>query len=151
MPTSNQPQKPKKESEIKEKLKQFVQVSQKVDGTKLSTSCDYYICEFFVDFIKNPINKPDVLLLNMNISSLPAHVFKPLNHSNIICISETRLRTKSSLTTNINNHGYGFEKASTESSAGGSAGCSHNLGSYLNIYNAKELESTFVNIPIPNK
>lgn len=90
-----------------------------MDGTELNTSCDCYVFEPFVDFNKIPINKQDLTLLNMKISSLPAHVFNSLNHFNIICISENRVSTKSSLTTNINNPDYNIENAPTESSAEG--------------------------------
>ena len=90
-----------------------------MDGTELNTSCDCYVFEPFVDFNKIPINKQDLTLLNMKISSLLAHVFNSLNHFNINCISENRLSTKSSLTTNINNPDYNIENAPTESSAEG--------------------------------
>ena len=61
----------------------------------------------------------------MNISSLPAHIddlktfLKPLNiNLHIICNSESRLNTKTSLITNINILDYDSEQTPTRSTAG---------------------------------
>lgn len=99
----------------------------------------------------------------MNISSTSAHIdnlktFLKLFNTNFdnICISESRLPTKTSLTTNINILGYNIERIPTESTAGGtlmyiSQKLSHKLQSDLKIYSPKELESTCVEIFISNK
>lgn len=99
----------------------------------------------------------------MNISSTSAHTdnlktFLKLFNTNFdnICISESRLPTKTSLTTNINILGYNIERIPTESTAEGtlmyiSQKLSHKLQSDLKIYSPKELESTCVEIFISNK
>lgn len=160
MPTLIQPQKTKIDSKTKKKLKNFVQTSQIVDGTELKTCFDYYD---FEDFNKIPITKQDFALPHMNISSTSAHIdnlktFLKLFNTNFdsICISESRLPTKTSLTTNINILGYNIERIPTESTAGGtlmyiSQKLSHKLRSDLKIYSPKELESTCVEIFISNK
>lgn len=93
MPTSNQPQNTKIDIKTKEKLKTSVQINPIMDRTELNTSCDWYD---FEGFNKISINKRD----------LPAHTddlktfLKPLNRNlEIICISEIRLSTKTSLIT----------------------------------------------------
>lgn len=101
----------------------------------------------------------------MNISSTSAHIdnlktFLKLFNTNFdsICISESRLPTKTSLTTNksLTLLGYNIERIPTESTAGGtlmyiSQKLSHKLRSDLKIYSPKELESTCVEIFISNK
>ena len=92
----------------------------------------------------------------MNISSTSAHIddlkaFLNLFNTNFdICILESRLPTKTSLTTNINILGYNCEQIPTESTAGGtlmyiSKKLSHKLRSDLKIYSPKELKSIFIN------
>ena len=70
--------------------------------------------------------KQDSSILHLNISSISAHINDLRNFLNladqkidIICISESRISTKSPQTTNIDLPGYNIEQIPTESSAGG--------------------------------
>ena len=124
-------------------------------------SCDYYdIPEFKKMKI---IEQKDLPNLPQNISSISSHINDLRNFLNlinqkddIICISESRISTKNPQTTNIDLPGYNIEQTPTESSAGGtliyiSQSLSYKPRKDLHIYCAKELESVFIDLPIPNK
>ena len=69
----------------------------------------------------------------------------------IIAVSETRITKQTSFTTNISLKNYAIEFTPTESSAGGTLLYIASHLSYkprldLNIYEANQLESTFVEI-----
>ena len=91
-----------------------------MDGRELNPGCDCYAFERFADFNKIPINKQDLNLLNMNISSLSAPIFKifELFQHHLHLWKQTKYKELS------------FEKRS------------HNLRSDLNICNPKELNKT---------
>ena len=79
------------------------------------------------------------------------------NHKfDIICISESRISVKHPQTTNIDLPGFKMEQTPTEPSAGGtliyiSQDLSYKSRKDLQIYFPKELESTFVELLIPNR
>ena len=83
--------------------------------------------------------------------------FNLVNHKfDIICISESRISTKNLRTTNIDLPGFNTEQNPTESSAGRTLiyifqNLSHKLRKDPQIYYPKELESTFIEVLIPNK
>ena len=99
----------------------------------------------------------------LNISSLSAHIneLKTLlsqvdTKFDIICISESRISKKNSLTTNIDTPGYNIEQTPTESSAGGSLiyisqKLSYKVRKDLQLHRPKELESVFIELLIPSK
>ena len=102
-------------------------------------------------------------VLYLNISSLNSHIngLKLLLSSfnlnfDIISITESRI-TKSNLpTSNIHIPGYNIEQTPTESCAGGtliyiSQKISYKSRPDLQIYHPKHLESTFIEILLPNK
>ena len=102
-------------------------------------------------------------LLRLNISSLSSHInelkllLSSFNENfDIICITESRI-TKSNLpTSNIHIPGYNIEQTPTESSAGGtliyiSQKLSYKNRPDLQIYHPKHLESTFIEILLPDK
>ena len=102
-------------------------------------------------------------VLHLNISLLSSHIneLKLLLSSfnlnfDIICITESRI-TKSNLpTSNIHIPGYNIEQTPTESSAGGTLIYISQKLSYKNrldlqIYHPKHLESTFIEILLPDK
>ena len=106
----------------------------------------------------------DLSILHLNISSISAHINYLRNFLNfvnqkidIICISESRISTKNPpQTTKIDLPGYNIEQTPTESSAGGaliyiSQRVSCKSRKDLHIYCAKELESVFIDLLIPNK
>ena len=121
-------------------------------------SCDYYDIS---DFKKLKINKQDLSILHLNISSISAHIddlrtFLNLAHHkfDIICISEISL--KHPQTTNIDLPGFNMEQTPTKSSAGGTLiyipqSLSYKPRKDLQIYCPKELESTFIELLIPNR
>ena len=94
------------------------------DHTENAVSCDYLDMN---EYKKTIIKEQGFSLLHLNISSLSAHVneLKTLlsqvdTKFDTICISESRISRKNSLTTNIDIPGYNTEQNPTESSAGGS-------------------------------
>ena len=102
-------------------------------------------------------------LLRLNISSLSSHInelkllLSSFNENfDIICITESRI-TKSNLpTSNIHIPGYNIEQTPTESCAGGtliyiSQKISYKSRPDLQIYHPKHLQSTFIEILLPNK
>ena len=102
-------------------------------------------------------------ILHLNFSSISAHIgdfgtfLNLANHKfDIICISESRIPVKHPQTTNINLPGFNREQTSTESSAGGTLiyifqNLSYKPRKDLQIYCLKELESTFIELLIPNR
>ena len=109
------------------------------------------------------IEQKDLSIIHLNISSISSHINDLRNFLNlinlkidIICISESRISTKNPQTTNIDLPGYNIEQTPTESSAGGtliyiSQSLSYKPRKDLHIYCAKELESVFTDLLIPNK
>ena len=100
-----------------------------------------------------------VLHLNISLPSSHINELKLLHSSlnfDIICITESRI-TKSNLpTSNIHIPGYNIEQTPTESSAGGtliyiSQKLSYKNRPDLQIYHPKHLESTFIEILLPDK
>ena len=121
-------------------------------------------CYDISDFKKLNINKQqDLSILHLNISSISAHIddlrtFLNLAHHkfDMICISERRISSKHPQTTNINLPGFNMEQTPTESSAGWtliyiSQSLSYKPRKDLQIYCPKELESTFIELLIPNR
>ena len=124
-------------------------------------SCDYYdIPEFKKMKI---IEQKDLSIIHLNISLISSHINDLRNFLNlinqkidIICISESRISTKNPQTTSTDLPGYNIEQTPTESSAGRALICISQRLSYkpqkdLHIYYAKELESVFIELLIPNK
>ena len=151
----------KMNKKIKEFLKKFREMSQIFEQSENPLSCDYYDIS---DFKKLKINKQqDLSILHLNISSISAHIddlrtFLNLAHHkfDIICISESRISLKHPQTTNIDLPGFNMEQTPTESSAGGtliyiSQSLSYKPRKDLQIYCPKELESTFIELLIPNR
>ena len=141
-------------------LKKFCEMSQIFEQSENPLSCDCYIS----DSKKLKINKQqDLSVLHLNISSISAHTddlrtFLNLAHHkfDIICISESRISVKHPQTTNIDLPGFNMEQTPTESSAGGtliyiSQSLSYKPRKDLQIYCPKELESTFIELLIPNR
>ena len=85
------------------------------------------------------------------------HLLKCTNKVfDIVAVTETRIIKQTTLTANINLRNYAIEFTPTESSAGGTLLYITSHLSYkpcpdLNIYKAKQLESTFVEIINPKK
>ena len=112
---------------------------------------------------KIKIKEQDFSLLHLNISSLSSHIneLKTLlsqcdTKFDIICISESRISKKNSLTTNIDIPGYNIEQAPTESSAGGlliyiSQKLSYKVPEDIQIHSPNELESVFIELFILSK
>ena len=123
-------------------------------------SCDYYdIPEFKKMKIRE---QQDLSILHLNISSISVHINDLRNFLNLldqkidICISESRISTKNPQTTNVDLPSYNIEQIPTESSAGTaliyiSQSLSYKPRKDLHIYCAKELESVFIELLIPNK
>ena len=145
----------------KEFLKKFCEMNQIFDQSDNLINCDYYdIPEFKKMKIRE---QQDLSILHLNISSISAHINdlrKFLNlvdqKIDIICISGSRISTKNPQTTNIDLPGYNTEQTPTESSPGGSLIYISECLSYkpqkdFHIYCAKELESVFIELLIPNK
>ena len=145
----------------KEFLKTFCEMSQIFEQSETPVSCDYYDIS---DFKKLKINKqPDLFILYLNISSISAYLDDLRTFLNfadhkfdIICISESRISVKHPQTTNIDLPGFNMEQTPTESSAGGtliyiSQSLSYKPRKDLQIYCPKELESTFIELLIPNR
>ena len=135
-------------------------MSQIVEQSEYPLCFDYYIS----DCKKLKINKQQVLpILPWNISSISAHIddlrtfLSLVNHKvDIICISESRISTKHTQTTIIDLPCFNTEQTPTESSAGGTLiyifqNLSYKSRKDLQIYCPKELESTFIEVLIPNK
>ena len=109
------------------------------------------------------MNEQDLSILHVNISSLSAHkdnlrTFLKITkiESDVICISESRLSSKYSITTNIEIAGYNIEQTPTESTAGRalkyfSQNISYKPYRNLQIYFPEEIESIFFEVLIPNK
>ena len=145
----------------KEFLKKFREMSQIFEQSENPLSCDYYDIS---DFKKLKINKQqDLSILHLNISSISAHIDDLRTFLNlaqhkfdIICVSESRISVKHSQANNIDLPGFNMEQTSTESSAGWtliyiSQSLSYESRKYLQIYCPKELESTFIELLIPNR
>ena len=144
----------------KDFLKTFHEISQIFEQSENPLSCDYYDIS---DFKKLKINKQDLPILHLNISFISAHIddlrtFLNLAHHkfDIICISESRISLKHPQTTNIDLPGFNMEQTPTESSAGWtliyiSQSLSYKPRKDLQIYCPKELESTFIELLIPNR
>ena len=82
----------------KEFLKTFREMSQIFEQSENPLSCDYYDIS---DFKKRKINKQDLLILHLNISSISAptddlRTFLNLaqHKFDIICVSESRISVK---------------------------------------------------------
>ena len=108
--------------------------------------------------LKFPDKHKSLALFHINACSLnknfddPDHLLKCTNKVfDIIAVSETRITKQTSFTTNISLKNYAIEFTPTESSAGGTLLYIASHLSYkprldLNIYEANQLESTFVEI-----
>ena len=151
----------KMNKKTKELLKKFREMSQILEQSENPLSCDYYDIS---DFKKLNINKQqDLSTLNLNISFILPRIddlrtFLNLAHHkfDIICISESRISLKHPQTTNIDLPGFNMEQTPTESSAGGtliyiSQSLSYKPRKDLQIYCPKDLESTFIELLIPNR
>ena len=102
-------------------------------------------------------------ILHFNISSISAHTddlrtfLNLANHKfDIIRISESRISVKHPQATIIDLPGFNMEQTPTESSAGetliyNSQNLSYKPRKDLRIYCPKELESTFIELLIPNR
>ena len=114
-------------------------------------------------FLKFPNKQKSLALFHINASSLNKN-FDDLDHLlkctnkvfDIIAVTETRITKQTSLTTNINLKNYAIEFTPTESMAGGTLLYIASHLSYkpcpdLNVYQANQLESTFVEIINPKK
>ena len=115
----------KMNKKTKEFLKKFCKMSQifAFEQSENPLSSDHYDIS---DFKKLKINKQqDLSILHLNISSFSAHTddlrafLSLVNHKFDICISESRISTKHSRTTNIDLPGFTIDETPTESSAGG--------------------------------
>ena len=150
----------KMNKKTKEFLKKFREISQIFEQSENPLSCDYYIS----DFEKLKINKQqDLSFLHLNIYFISAHIdhlrtFLNLDHYkfDIICISESRISSKHPQTSNIDLPGFNMEQTPTESSAGGtliyiSQSLSYKPRKDFQIYCPKELESTIIELLIPNR
>ena len=126
--------------------------------------CKYYECQDFSTMACN--NKPYFLsALHLNIASMSCHfdefctLLASLQHSfSFIGISESRFLKNNPTTFNFEIPGFSTEHTPTESSAGGallyiSNRFSYHLRADLNqcMYQAKSLESVFVEINFPKK
>ena len=142
-------------------MKKFREMNQIFDQSGNLISCDYYgIPEFRRMKIRE---QQDLSIPHLNIPSISAHINDLRNFINLvnqkidtICFSESRISTKNPQTTNIDLPGYKSEQIPTESSAGGALIYISQIISYkpqkdLHIYCAKELESVFIELLIPNK
>ena len=122
-------------------------------------TCDYYNVH---DLNKIQIHQHDLSIIHLHISSLASHIhnlklflsFLKVSFD-IICISESRILKHNLPTVNINIPGYNIEHTPTESKAGGtsmyiSEKISYKICNNLNIYNPKQLESTFIEILRPD-
>ena len=129
-------------------MSRFKQVNQLFDQSEKSISCDYYDVD---NLSKIAINQSDITVMHINISSLALHIDKLklflslIKKFDIICISESRVTKKNSLTTIINIPGYNFKHTLTESKTGGSLmyisdQISYKLRNDLKIYCSKQLE-----------
>ena len=135
-------------------------MSQIFEQSENPLSCNYYDIS---DFKKLKINKQDLYALHLNIPSISAHIDDLRTFLNlaqhkfdIICISESRISSKHPQTTNIDLPGSNMEQTPTEPSAGGTLNYISQSLSYkprkdLQIYCPKELESTFIELLIPNR
>ena len=134
--------------------------NQDLDNFENISSCKYYTPDEFnnLKFVNN-----DMLMLHLNITSLPFHyedlhnflVHMPTKPS-IFGISESKLKKNNPSLINVSLPGYNSEQTDTESSSGGTLlYISKNLNYInrpdLNLYKSKELESTFVEIIQPKK
>ena len=157
---TQKPQKaPKKlNKQNRELIKKFSQISQLNDSNENTVNCDYYDLN---DFNKVIVTKQDLAVLHLNISLPSSHINElKLLHSSlnfdIICITESRI-TKSNLpTSNIHIPRYNIEQIPAESSACGgpiyvSLKISYKNRPDLQIYHPKHLESTFIEILLPDK
>ena len=146
--------------EIKDRMTRFKQVTDLLDPSKNLASCDHYDAN---DISKLRINENDLLVILLNISSLPLHsnelkfflsFFK--FKFGIISISESRITKSNILATKIDIPGYNIEHTPTESKAGGcllyiSDKIPYKLRNDLNVYCPKQLESVFIELLLSNK
>ena len=137
---------------------------------KETVTCKYYQVEELPPLMYDLDNS--LSFFRLNISSPPCHfeeLYTLLTSNNlkfdILCISETRLKLISSITsisisitsiTSISLPGYNIEYTTTELSNGGTLICIKNDIKYelrkdLPIYKSKELESTFIEVIQPDK
>ena len=105
----------------------------------------------------------DLAVLHLKLSSLSSHIneLKLLISSfnlnfDIICITESRITKCNVPTSSIHIPGYNIEQTPTESSAGDTLIYISRKLSYKNrpdlpIYHPKHLESTFIEILLPDK
>ena len=112
---------------------------------------------------KNKIKEQGLSLSHLNISSFSAHINESKTllsqvdtKFDIICISESRISKKNSLTSNIDIQRDNIEQTPTESSAGGSLiyisqKLSYKLREDLQIHTPNKLESDFIELLIPSK
>ena len=107
--------------EIQKKLKDLNKL---FDHTENAVSCDFFDIN---EYKKIKIKEHDFSLLNLNISLLSDHtnelqklLSQVATKFDIVCISESRISKKNSLTTNIDIPGFNIEQTPTESSASGS-------------------------------
>ena len=143
----------------KELIKSFKLLKQMLEESENPVSCDYYDVH---ELNKIQIHQHDLSIIHLNISSLASHIhdlklfLSLLKVSfDIICISESRISKHNLPTININITGYNIEHTPTESKAGGtlmyiSEKISYKIHNNLNIYNPKQLKSTFIEILRPD-
>ena len=122
-------------------------------------SCDY---DDVHDLNKIQSHQHDLSITHLIISSLASHIHELklflslLKFSfDIICISEIRISKHNLQTININIPGHNIEHTPTESKAERtliymSEKISYKIRNDLNIYNPKQLESIFIEIPRPD-
>ena len=151
----------KMNKKTKELLKKFREMSQILEQSENPLSCNYYDIS---DFKKLKINKQqDLPILHLNISFIlplidDLRTFLNLAHHkfDVICISESRISVKHTQTTNIDLPDLNMEQPPTESSAGGtlihvSQTLSYKPRKDFQIYCPKDLDSTFIELLIPNR
>lgn len=143
-----------------EKEKPGNELKQIFNETNDPISCDYYN---IYELNKIQTKERDLCIIHLNISSLSSHIddleifFSLLsNKADIICISESRLSQRNLVTTKLNSLGYNIEYTPTEASAGGtlmhiSEKLLQKLQRDLQMYSPMELQSTFIEIIIPNR
>ena len=135
-------------------------LSDAINGENLENSSSFFdVDNVNTKFSKNQFDR--INFFHMNISSL-CHNFDELQtllariniKSNIIGITETRLKKHSIRNINIDLNGYAIEHTPTEASCGGArlyidSSLNHLVRNYLKLYKKRELESVFIEIINP--
>ena len=93
----------------------------------------------------------NISLLSAHINELKTLVSQVDTKFDIVCISESRISKKNSLTTNIDIPGYNNEQTPTGSIIYISQKLSYKVREDLQIHSPKELESVFIELLIPSK